>query len=202
MMTRQCEKGFTLIEVLISVAILSGLVFALYSTFFISRKAVSAVDDSLIRLQEARRALDGLKREIEASYFSPDRPYTVFKIEDRDIYGSSASRMTFTSFSDITPGLARAGYFAEEAGGRVSLKKTLSSAYSSKDTAELELMEDIESFTVEARYGDGWIKSWDGAEHKGAPEEVRLTVVFQVWGGKSKVTLSDVAFPKAGRPAL
>ena len=54
MMTRQGEKGFTLIEVLISVAILSGLVFALYSTFFVSRKAVSAVDDSLIRL-EARR---------------------------------------------------------------------------------------------------------------------------------------------------
>lgn len=201
-MTRHGKRGFTLIEVLISVAILSGLVFALYSTFFVSRKAVSAVDDSLIRLQEARRALDGLKREIEASYYSAERPYTVFKIEDRDLYGSPASRITFTSLSDITPGLARTGYFAEEAGARVSLKKTLSSAYSSKDTAELELMEDIESFMVEARYGDGWIKSWDGADHSGAPDEVRLTVVFPVWGGKAKVTLSDVAAPKVGRPVL
>ncbi len=202
MTTRHGKRGFTLIEVLIAVAILSGLVFVLYSTFFVSRKAVSAVDDSLIRMQEARRALDGLKREIEASYFSADKPYTVFKIEDRDIYGSPASRLTFTSFSDGTPGLARAGYFAEEADGRVSLKKSLSSAYSSRDTAQLELMEDVESFSVEARDGAEWIKSWDAADHNGAPEEVRLTVVFPVWGGKARVTLSDVAAPKAGRPAL
>ncbi|HET6514640.1 MAG TPA: type II secretion system protein GspJ [Thermodesulfovibrionales bacterium] len=201
--------GFTLLEVLIALAIFSVIIASLYSTFFMSHKAVDALDDSLLRLQESRTVLDVLKREIESAVYDSNKTYTVFKLDDRDFYGKQASRLVFTSFSPLLPGLAQITYSVEETDGRLSLKKKVISAYAKPaETKSIELMEDIESFTVEARYNDKWIKTWDSGLTKAPlPDEIRISVQINPKKGTENedskpwgvLRISDVARPRIGK---
>lgn len=204
------RNGFTLLEVLLAVAIFSVIVAALYSTFFLSHRAVEAVDDSLLRLQESRAVIDTIKRELESAlYRDNDKEHTVFKLADRDFYGRQASQIVFTCFSPLMNGLAKVSYEIEERDGTLSLKKKIASAFSkSAETKPLELIEDVESFTIEVKYNDKWVKTWDSAlANERIPDEIRITLKIQpkkqgAGGEKSSsrvVTVSDVARPKIER---
>lgn len=186
--------GFTLLEVLIAFAITCIVLAALYSTFFLSTKAVGAVDESLLKLQEARFVVDVMKRELESAVYRAGKDYAVFKIDDRDFYGKQASRLTFTAFSPSLPALSKISYFVEENDKKLVLKKAMISAYSRTGEAKpVELMEDIESFTVEAKINDKWVKTWDGALSSGLPEQIRISLNVRTKDGEVPITISDIA---------
>lgn len=199
-------KGFTLLEVLVALGISVIVMTALYSSFFLSRKAVDAVDDSLLRLQESRALLDIIKREMESSLYDQSKiangkTYTLFKLEDRDFYGKQASKVSFTSFSPLVAGLAKIEYSVEEDDGKLVLKKKIGSAFTKTgEPPSIELMEDVESFTVEARYGDKWVKTWDSAQSNSRPEEIRVSVKVFTKKGENPFMVYDVARPKYGKP--
>lgn len=203
------REGFTLLEVLIAVAIFSVVIAALYSTFFLSHKAVEAVDDSLQRLQESRAVLDVIKRELESVFYSSGKKYTVFKLDDRDFYGKQASGIAFTCFSPLVNGLAGVSYEVGESDGRLSLKKKIASAFSKSTEAEaVELIEDVESFTIEVKFNDKWVKTWDSSlANSPIPEEIRISLTIRSGvrnaeeekSSQSTLTVSDVARPKIGR---
>ncbi len=193
--------GFTLLEVLIAFAITCILLAALYSTFFLSHAAVVTVDESLLKLQEARSVMDVLKRELESALYDPAKNYTSFKLEDRDFYGKQASQLTFTSFSAGVPGLVKINYSVEEKDNRLVLKKAMISSFAKPAEIEpVELMEDIESFTVEAKFNDKWVKTWDGALTGSLPDEIRFSVNISARKGEAPITISDVARPRTMKP--
>lgn len=199
-LTLDTGKGFTLIEVLLAVAITSVIITALYSTFFLSRRAVDAVDDSLVKLQESRAVLDAVKREIESAVYSAEKTYTLFKLDDRDFYGKQASQLLFTSFSPLRPGLSKIAYTVEESDGKLILRKKVEAAYGgSVETRGVDLMEDIDSFTVEAGYKERWVKTWDSAVSKGIPDEIRISLKIRTKREESPFTISDVARPRIGK---
>ncbi len=191
--------GFTLLEVLIAFAITCIIMAALYSTFFISHKAVTTVDDSLLRLQECRATLDVMKRELESCLYDRNKNYTVFKLEDRDFFGKETSQLTFTSFSPLLPGLSKIAYTVEEDDKKLTLNKSMISAYSQPTDKPMSvpLIEDIQSFTVEALYNGKWVKTWDG-ELSNLPEQVRITVSICPKKGAAPLTMSDIARPRIG----
>ena len=207
------RKGFTLIEILLAVAIFSVISAALYSTFFLSQRAVDAVDDSLQRLQESRAIIDTLTREIESALVPADPArtatgYYVFKLSDRDFYGRQASELTLTCFSPRVNGLSKIHYDVVESDGKLSLRKSIASAFASKaEPAPLELMEDVESFTIEVKYGDTWVKTWDSAMTKKIPDEVRVSLTMKPGKKRTQeekasqpgITISDIAKPKLNR---
>ena len=198
---RYGEEGFTLLEVLIALGISVIIITALYSAFFLSRKAVDAVDDSLLRLQESRALLDTIKREMESALYERVKPYTFFKLEDRDFYGKQASRVSFTSFSPLIPGLAKIDYSVEEDDRKLVLKKRIGSVFAQAgEPKSVELMENLESFTVEVRYGDKWVKTWDSAESNSMPEEIRVSVKVSAKKGETPFMVYDVARPRYGKP--
>lgn len=171
------REGFTLIEVLIALAIVSAVIAALYSTFFLSHRAIEAIDDSLVRIQESRNVMDVLKREAESTFYERGKTYALFKLEDKDFYGKQASRLTFTSFSALLPGLSKITYSVDEDNGKMILKKKVISAYARSGRAkDVELIEDIEAFTIEAKYNGSWVKTWDSELTNSMPEEIRITV--------------------------
>ena len=193
-------------EVLIAIAVTSFLLTALYATFFLSQKAISSIDDYLIRLQETRTALDILKREIESAFYAKEKGYSIFKLQDRDFYGRPTSNITFTTFSPVLAGLAKISYTVEEVDGKLILKKAIASAFSSKSQSkEFELIEDIHSFTIEARFKDNWVKTWDSSITYRLPEEVRIKITFteKSKGGKENSqkthSLFDIAKPVINR---
>ncbi|HWR90754.1 MAG TPA: type II secretion system protein GspJ [Dissulfurispiraceae bacterium] len=172
------DRGFTLLEVLLSIALLAVVITVLYSTFFLSRRAVDAVDDSLLRLQECRSALDLMRREMESAYLRDgDEKYTLFKIEDRDFFGRQTSQVTFTSFTPQATGLAKITYRIDEEDGQLMLTKKIVSPFSrTEEPQAVPLIEDVESFTVEVRFNDRWVRTWDTAVTKKTPQEIRISL--------------------------
>lgn len=204
------DNGFTLIEVLVAFLILSIVIAALYSTFFVSRRAIDSVDDSLIRLQEARAVVDTLRKELEASLYSKEKEYAIFKLSDRDFYGRQASQAIFTSFSGLLPGLSKITYTVEEKEGVLVLKKEIVQAFTKPASHNyFGLIEDIGSFTIEARYNDQWVKTWDSSLSNSIPDEIRISIKIapkkregmrdnQV--SRELITISETARPRPGRP--
>jgi general secretion pathway protein J len=191
------SNGFTLLEVLIAVAIISVVLVAIYSTFILSHRAVEGMDESLLKNQESRKAIDILKRELDATVYRADNALTFLKIQDRDIYGKQAAQLTFTTFSPLLHGLSRISYYIEEKDGTLSLFKKVSSPYSTEEAEGIDIIEGLESFTVEARYNDAWVRTWDTDINKGIPDEIRISISIIMKG--RAVTFFDVSQPKIGK---
>ena len=188
--------GFTLIEILISISILSIVLAAIYSTFFLSHKAVAGMDETILKIQETRRAIDILKCELDSVYYSNDEN-TFLKIEDRDIYGKQATQISFTTFSILKPGLSRISYFIEKKYKKLNLLKRVESPYSNEITEGVEIIEDIKSFTIEAKYGDRWLKLWDTEINRSIPDELRISISFEIKG--RPIILFDISKPRIGK---
>lgn len=193
-------------ELLIAIVIMSAVLAALYHTFFLSHRALVAVDESLLRLQESRSFEDALKREIESVLYSPDNSYSVFKMDDRDFYGRQASRLVMTSVSPLINGMAKITYEVEERDGKLVITKEMVPALSQpSESRKVDLLEDVESFTVEGRYGDRWVKTWDSALAKDVPDEVRISVTLFITNGEKQnqtnipFSISDIAKPRVGK---
>lgn len=174
-------SGFTLIEMLIVLALLSVILTALYSTFFISLRAVTGLDTSMLKLQECRAALDVIRREIDSSFYKDNDKYTDFKLDDRDVYGKQTSRIRLTAFSLLRAGIAEVGYFVEETDGRLNLYKSIAAPFDSQEEIQrVDIIEDIGEFIVEAKYGDKWIKTWDSSLMHRLPEEVKISIQIKI----------------------
>ncbi len=192
------DKGFTLIELLIATALLLVILSAVYGAFFISQRAMTGLDESLVRLQECRTALDVMGRETESLLYRPGNKTSVIKIEDKDFYGKQASRLTFTSFSPLSPGISLISYYVEEKDGGLTLYKKMDNVSKPvPDAKGVELIEGIESFTVEVRDGVQWVKTWDTAETGRSPLEIRITISARI---KDKpVSFFDTVRPKVDK---
>lgn len=191
--------GFTLIEVLIAVSLSSMVLAALYSSFFVTQRAIHATEDTLITLHEARTALDIMRREVEAAFTVKDnnnRLIERFIISDRDFYGEQASGLSFVTHASIYKGPARVTYYVEEREKRLVLIKTLTTiALDKAEAPEAEMVEEIISFTVEAsNKGISWHKTW---KKKKMPKMIRITLVVPL--GERSVELSITAKPREGR---
>lgn len=194
------QTGFTLIEVLIAVSIFSLVMVSLYSSFSLSYRAVTEVDDSLLKLQESRNALDMIKREVETAFYEPGKDYTSFKLDDRDFYGRQASEISFTGFSPFMPGIAKISYIFDELDGRMTLRKKLSSlSPSPQDSAGVIFLEDVELFIIEAKYKNRWVKTWDSAAIGSLPDELKISIAMKIGEKQDIVTVSDMARPKIGK---
>jgi general secretion pathway protein J len=192
------ETGFTLLEVLVAVSILSIVLVAIYSTFFLSYRAIECLDESMLKLQESRNAIDILRRELDSAFYNKGDSNTFLKLEDRDIYGKQAAQITFTTFSQLRPGLSKISYYIEEKDGKLSLFKKMESPYVNKETEGVDIIEDLEEFTVEAKYNNNWVKTWDTEITREKPDEIRLAMSVMIKG--KKVTIFDVSQPRLDRP--
>jgi general secretion pathway protein J len=191
------KGGFTLLEVLVAVAILSIVLTAIYSTFFLSYRAIEGMDESLLKLQESRKAIDILRRELDSAFYGQDEGNTFLKILDRDIYGKQAAKLTFTTFSTLRPGLSRISYYIEEKDGKLNLFKKIESPDSTEEIEGVDIIEDLEAFTVEAMYNGKWVKTWDTDITKNVPGEIRICLSMMIKG--RKIDLFDVSRPMVGR---
>ncbi len=189
------ERGFTLIELLVSMVLLSIVLGAVYSTFFLAHKALDGMDESILKLRECRMFMDTIVRETDS--LLAGRKYSVFKVEDRDIFGKETSRFTFTAFSPLVPGLSLISYYVDQRDGKLVLFKKLGSVSSAAQGDPIELMDGIGSFTIEVRNGDKWVKTWDFAETRRVPDEIRITLTVMI--KDRPVSIYETVNPKIGR---
>jgi prepilin-type N-terminal cleavage/methylation domain-containing protein len=178
------KSGFTLIEVLLSLVLLTIILGTVYSSFFTIQRALERFDGVSLKYHEIRSALDVMRREVESAflYQSPfltsTKKQTAFVMKDRDIFSKSASVMSLTAFTFKGNGTKSVSYYVEEK------NKTL------------VLIEGIEGFAIEAFFNNKWIKTWDSHETGKLPEVVRFTIEFDDRG--KRIKLSEYARPQIG----
>jgi general secretion pathway protein J len=196
------SSAFTLIEILIALALLTIVLGAVYSSFFSVQRALDRFDDVSLKYHEARTALDIMRREIEGAIVKnprsddKNRVTSGFVIKDRDILGISASSLELTSYSFRGNSLITVSYSVTMKDGKLSLVKYESPPAFQEKGYLLDIMEGISGFTVETFFNNTWVKTWDTAMTGRLPEIVRLSIEFDD-NGKT-VTLSEYEEPKIG----
>ncbi len=200
--TGDAPSGFTLIEVLISLALLTIVLGALYSSFFSVQRAVERFESISLKYQETRTALDIMRREIESAFVINPRSdkekelKAGFVIKDRDIFGKSTSSLEMTAFSFKRNSLNAVSYSVKESDEKLVLLKAESPAVLLSKKYETEIIEGIESFTVETRFNNKWVRTWDTEKTGKLPEIVRISIEFDDNG--TMVTLTEYARPRIG----
>jgi general secretion pathway protein J len=190
------SSGFTLIEVLISLTLLTVVLGAVYSSFFTVQRALERFENVSLKYHEARTALDIIRREIEGSILKTEekaKDKTLFEIKDRDVFGKNTSSLNLTSFSFKGYNLNAASYFVKENNGRLDLLKTEAPAGIKSEGYTLEVMEDIEGFTVETLFNNKWVRTWNTAKTEKLPELVKVSIEFE--DNDRTVKLTEYARP-------
>ncbi len=204
---RDSTSGFTLIEVMISLTILVIVLGTVYSSFFSVQRAIERFDNISLKYHEARTALDIMRREIESALIKnpefnndgsvEEKVKAVFVLKDRDIFGKSTSSVELTAFSFRGSRLNTISYFVEEKEGKLNLfKKEAPSIVGAKEYTS-DIIEGIESFTIETLYNEKWIKTWDTENIDRLPDTVRVSIEFKDNGRTVKLT--EYASPVIGK---
>ncbi len=192
--------GFTLIEVLVSLTLLSVVLGAVYTSFFSVNRAIERFDNISLKYHETRTVLDMMRREIEGSFFTMDKSAkgkTDFRLIDKDLFGKSTSSLELTCFSFKGYSSSRVSYSIRETDGKLDLMKTEAPAGLDTEGYTIEIIEDIEGFSAEVLFNNKWVKTWDTAETDELPKEVRVTIEFN--DNTKTVKLTEYARPMTGQ---
>ena len=192
--------GFTLIEVLVSLTLLSVVLGAVYTSFFSVNRAIERFDNISLKYHETRTVLDMMRREIEGSFFRMDesaKGKTDFRLTDMDLFGKSTSSLELTCFSFKGYSSSRVSYSIRETDGRLDLMKTEAPAGLDSEGYTIEIIEDIEGCSAEVLFNNKWVKTWDTAETDELPKEVRVTIEFN--DNTKTVQLTEYARPMTGQ---
>ncbi len=125
---------------------------------------------------------------------------TIFLARDRDILDKKASELYFTTFSSRDGNLNLAAYIVEEKEKNLTLMKmeapaiNISTIFSKLHKSEL--IENINSFSVEMLVNDKWVMTWDTSQTNKLPDMVRVSIDFDDSGNNVKLT--EYARPRTG----
>lgn len=185
------KRGFTLIEVLIAIAIASIVAGALFSIYISVHNGISAMEERALKLREARNLLDILSRELSSVYFNKDDKKTFFILKDRDIYGRPASIVSFTAFGER--GLMRIHYEVKEGKDKKLILIKKEGPAFREERLEAEMIEDINGFLVEIPEIDKSLRTWDTELTGRLPEKIKITVSLNI--GQRKIDLTETILP-------
>lgn len=181
------ERGFTLLELLVALALFVIITAAVYGSYFTVIRGRDAATDGMESLRETTATLAQLRREI-SSALDPVGDTTKrisFVVEDRDQFGKPASNLSFATLGVAQPGerpssdLRTVSYRTREREGKLLLTRAEKELLFDLEPREYPQMEQLEGFLVECLDNGTWVRSWDTALNRKLPEAVRITLTVR-----------------------
>jgi len=192
---RAFERGFTLLEVLISIAILTAITSLLYGAFSAlkhSKDGLSRVQD---RQREGRIAMARMTRELQSAYISAHVPINQALMVQKTIFkgerGTPADRLDFTAFANKrleknahVSDQCELSYFGSpnpDGSGTTDLVRRIDEQLDLEPTkgGRIEVLAtDIDLFDLQyldAQTGQ-WQEAWDTSQTTGQPDRLPLQV--------------------------
>jgi type II secretion system protein J len=185
-------RGFTLLEVLIAVAIMAGIVTVIYMSFFTASRNVEQAEARRDATDLARTLLTKLSNEIANAYYSRSMTETFF-------YGKKSSaepdaprfdNIAFTTLANNVQDeaeLREVGYSFEEASEKNTRmlirkeKRDLSTSTPPLEGGEDSTLTDrIKSLRLRYFNGSTWTEDWDNRTQRSLqpPNAVEITLVL------------------------
>jgi general secretion pathway protein J len=192
---RARARGFTLLEVLISIAILTAITSLLYGAFSAlkhSKDGLSRVQD---RQREGRIAMARMTRELQSAYISAHVPINQALMVQKTIFkgerGTPADRVDFTAFANKrleknahVSDQCELSYFGSpnpDGSGTTDLVRRIDEQIDLEPTkgGRVEVLAtDIDLFDLQyldAQTGQ-WQEAWDTSQTTGQPDRLPLQV--------------------------
>lgn len=215
---RAGQRGLTLIEVLVSVALLAMIATLIYGAFDSLSRAKKGEAQRGDRARQARGALDRMARELTSAYLTMHTPPPSLQTRVVAFMGRNGmpyDRVDFASFAHRRvdkdakeSDQAEIGFFAlpdpdkENKVDLVRREQTPPDQDPQRGGVVSVLCEDIESFDV--RYFDPttgqWLETWDSTNVTGQqnrlPYEVKITLVLKnVPAGVQATYITKLSIP-------
>ncbi|MFQ5480236.1 MAG: type II secretion system protein GspJ [Thermodesulfobacteriota bacterium] len=194
------KSGFTLVELLIAVAILAVIVTAIYATLFNVLTTRENMQANMDRLRSFRRFSTTFSREARASFFSPENSLSLWSgtatASTPPLASISMTYFTYSSGRDRSGDLMAVSYSAENSDKGITLYKESWNPYTGERGIKAEVMEGIEGFSASFYDGDKWVDSWDGESRKGPPAAVNLTIDIKALGGVKTLSTTVLTMVK------
>lgn len=201
MRTGRSARGFTLIEVLISIAILAAITSLLFGAFSALKKSKDGLTRTQDRQREARLAMARMTRELQSAYLSAHLPINQALMIQKTIFkgerGSPADRVDFTAFANTrlekdshVSDQCEISYYGSpnpDRSGTNDLVRRVDSSIDLEPTkgGKVEVLAtDIDLFDLQyldAQTGQ-WLEGWDTTQSTGQidrlPLQVRIILVL------------------------
>lgn len=182
------RNGFTLIEILVSLAIAAVVIGSAYTLLFTVKKGTAGVYEKMREKEQAFNLLGMIRKEVESIYYVRDIDYTGIRIEEKDLYGKPASRLTFTCF--FKDGVKVISYaVVEEKDGRRDIIKTIADVIKGGQPIKMTMLRDVEGFSAQV-LDEGYDKVYDSAKLKKIPKDVKISLLLK--GGRGSDVFSQI----------
>ncbi len=194
------NRGFTLVEILLAVALSALLMTIVYWTYFSINKSIDAATENQEALETGRILTELIKRDIRG--ISPARFRLAGKTEI--VEGRAFGDMEFvtTAVLDGDPvRLRKVGYslVANEKGERIFIRRESRNLDDTlNDTAKsFELSRIVNGFRVEFYNGTQWVATWDSGGGGNAPKQIRVTIDVTDAKGKTRTFTAEESIQSA-----
>jgi type II secretion system protein J len=183
------NRGFTLVEILLAVALSALLMTIVYWTYFSINRSIDAATENQEALETGRMLTELIKRDIRG--ISPGRYGVTGKTEviEGRVYGD----LEFVTTAALDSGpvrLRKVGYalVVNEKGERIFIRRESKNLDgTSNDTpSSFELSRIVNGFRVEFYNGSEWIAAWDSAGGISVPKQIRVTIDVSDAKGKTR----------------
>ena len=194
------SSGFTLIEVLLALALSAILLTTVYWTYFSINRSIDAATESHDAMETGRGLIELLKRDVRGITLA--KFPLVATIDEID--GQKVGAIEFTTTAHLgqdTHQLTRVGYaLVQDSNGKKILvrrqTKNLREEVVEFDMTS-ELSDIVSGFSLGFYDGTDWVDNWDSKTRNGLPKQVRITLDISDRKGKTKTFTAEESIPGA-----
>lgn len=178
----QKNSGFTLVEVMVALAVTALMLTAVYQTVSSAAHARERIGVENARHHMARIVTERFGRELQSLHFIATDELTRFR---GGISGSDMELLSFSSTASTPlakqPGLpARISYFLErietDEESTFRLNRTEGGTLALDPGRAYKLADDLNDLEIRFRNNGRWTDRWDSETEKALPEAVALTI--------------------------
>ena len=190
------RRGFTLLEVLLTLAIFSVIAVLLLASFTGTNRAREILSDRSREFRQVRMALDRIGTDLQGAFSSDRLETTAMSCREDTFSGKAAATLVFTAFvlpepgeerpaGDIVkikyfPKLGREGNFLELHREEASLPLIENKI----PTREVRMADRLLGFRVEFYDGSAWTKEWPSGERKRSALPSKVAFVLTASSGE------------------